>query len=55
MGRGEAWEAPAGMSWKHFPVTPGEVKAELIREGNIELSLASPDPITNNPFRQLKS
>jgi hypothetical protein len=55
VGRGEAWDAPAGMSWKHFPVIPGEVKAELIRDGKVKLSLASPDPITDKPFRQLKS
>ncbi len=55
VGRGDAWEAPAGMSWKHFPVTPGEVKAEVARGGRVVLSLESPDPITDRPCEQMKS
>jgi hypothetical protein len=60
VGRGEAWDAPAGMSWRHFPVTPGPVWVELLRRTwygrqQVVLNLESPDPITDRPFRQLKS
>ena len=54
-GRGEEWDAPAGMSWKHFPVTPGPVSAELLRGGKVALRLDSPEPITDHPFRQINS
>lgn len=50
-GRGE-YDAPAGLFYHHFPVTPGEVKAEVIRDGNIELVVQSPEPISDRPFRQ---
>jgi len=60
VGRGEAWEAPAGMSWKQFPVTPGPVRAELSRRtwygrSELLLTLESPDPITDRPCEQMKS
>jgi hypothetical protein len=59
-GRGDAWEAPAGMSWRHFPVTPGPLRVELSRPKSsglqeVVLSLNSPEPITDKPFRQMKS
>jgi hypothetical protein len=53
--RGDAWDAPAGLSWKHFPVTPGAVKAEVLRGGKVVQSLESPDPITDRPCEQMKS
>ncbi len=50
-GRGE-YDAPAGLFHQHFPVTAGDVKVELIRDGNIELVVKSPEPVTDRPFRQ---
>ena len=59
-GRGEEWDAPAGLSWKQFPVTPGPLKVELLRRNwhgrrHVVLSLESPEPITDRPFRQTNS
>jgi len=54
-GRDAEWEAPAGLSFKHFPVTPGPVVAELLRGGEVQIRLESPDPITDRPFRQINS
>ncbi len=56
-GRGAEWEAPAGLSWKQFPATPGPVVAELVRSNwlflpRVELHLESPEPITDRPFRE---
>lgn len=50
-GRGE-YEAPAGMFVKQFPVTPGPVSAELIRNNSVQLRVESPEPVTGLPFRQ---
>lgn len=56
-GRDAEWEAPAGMSWKQFPATPGPVVAELVRSNwlflpKVELRLESPEPITDHPYRE---
>ncbi|HLS28167.1 MAG TPA: endo-1,3-alpha-glucanase family glycosylhydrolase [Opitutales bacterium] len=50
-GRGE-YDVPAGLHFQQFPVTPGEVKAELIRNGKVELVVESAERITDRPFRQ---
>lgn len=59
-GRGEEWDAPAGLSWKQFPVTPGPLKVELLRRTwygrrHVVMILESPEPITDRPFRQTNS
>jgi hypothetical protein len=46
------WEAPAGMSFKRFPLTPGPVSVELVRGGKVEVHLENPDPVSERPFRQ---
>ena len=46
------WEAPAGMSFKRFPLTPGPVSVELVRDGKVEVRLDSPEPVSDRPFRQ---
>lgn len=51
-GRAAEWEAPAGMSWKQFPVTPGPVVAEVVRDGKMAVHLESPEPITARPYRE---
>jgi hypothetical protein len=59
-GRNAEWQAPAGMSWKQFPATPGPVIAELLRSKwlfipRVELRLESPEPITDHPYREQNS
>ena len=56
-GRDAEWQAPAGMSWKQFPLKPGAVVAELTRRNalgipRVELRLESPEPITDRPYRE---
>ena len=51
-GRDAQWDAPAGMSFRQFPLTPGPVSAELVRAGHVVLRLDSPEPITDRPFRE---
>ena len=51
-GRNISYEAPAGLSRKKFPLAVGPVRAELIRDGKTEISLESPEPITDRPFRE---
>lgn len=46
------WQAPAGMSFKRFPLTPGPVSVELVRDGKVEIRLESPEPVSDRPFRQ---
>jgi hypothetical protein len=52
VGRGAEWDAPAGMSHRQFPLTPGPVVAELLRDGKVVTRLESPEPITGRPFRE---
>ncbi|MFA6294335.1 MAG: endo-1,3-alpha-glucanase family glycosylhydrolase [Victivallales bacterium] len=54
-GRDATWDAPAGLSWKQVPLTPGPVVAELLRGGKSVLQLNSPDPVTSHPFREQHS
>lgn len=46
------WQAPAGMSFKRLPLTPGPVSVELVRDGRVEVRLDSPEPVSDRPFRQ---
>ena len=54
-GRDAEWQAPAGMSYKQFPLTPGSVSAEIVRDGKVAVRLDSPEPITDRPFREQNS
>ena len=38
--------------FRQFPVTPGPVIVEVVRDGKVVLRLESPEPITDRPFRQ---
>ena len=38
--------------FRQFPVTPGPVIVEVVREGKVVLRVESPEPITDRPFRQ---
>lgn len=51
-GRDAEYEAPAGFFRRQFPVTPGPVAAELVRDGGTVLRLESPEPVTDRPFRE---
>ena len=51
-GRDIEYEAPAGMHVRQFPVIPGSVIAEVMRDGKVAVRLESPEPITDRPFRQ---
>lgn len=51
-GRSESYEAPAGLFVKQFPLTAGEVAAEVVRDNKVALSVVSPDPITDKPWRE---
>ena len=57
VGRDAEWDAPAGMSWKQFPLTPGPVAVEVVRRNMLGVSrvdcrLESPEPVTDRPFRE---
>jgi hypothetical protein len=52
---GEAtWVAPAGMSYKQFPLLAGPVSVEWSRDGFVSdvNTLVLPDPVSDKPFRQ---
>lgn len=51
-GRNAEFDAPAGLHVREFPLVPGPVSAELLRDGHVVLRLDSPEPITDRPFRQ---
>ena len=51
-GRDAEFDAPAGLSFRQFPLVPGPVSAEVLREGKVVLRLDSPEPITDRPFRE---
>ncbi len=51
-GRAIDFEAPAGFHRRQFPVTSGPLVAELVRDGQVQLRLESPEPITDAPFRE---
>lgn len=50
-GRGIAYDAPAGMSFRQFPVTPGSVAATVARNGKKVVEVVAPEVITDRPFR----
>lgn len=50
-GRNVTWKAPAGLSYHQLPLTPGAVVAEVLRHGKVVVSLASPEYVTDRPFR----
>jgi hypothetical protein len=52
LGRSEGYQAPAGLYVKQFPVTPGPVIVQIIRNGKVTLNVESPDPITDKPWRE---
>ncbi|MFW6107394.1 MAG: endo-1,3-alpha-glucanase family glycosylhydrolase [bacterium] len=52
IGRGAEWDAPAGLSRKQFPLEPGPVAVELVRDGEVAIRLECPEPVTDRPFRQ---
>ncbi len=51
-GRSIQYEAPAGLHVEQFPITPGPVIAEVVRDGKVAVRLESPEPITDRPFRE---
>lgn len=51
-GRDHEYEAPAGFHRAAFPLTPGPVIAEIVRNGSVSTHLESPEPITDRPFRE---
>lgn len=46
------YTAPAGLHFKQFPLRVGPVKAVVVRNGREVLSLSSPEPITDKPYRE---
>jgi len=50
-GREVEYDAPAGLHSQQFPLKPGPVIAELLREGKALKRIESPEPITDRPFR----
>lgn len=54
-GRPESWDAPAGLTWKQVPLRVGPVTAEVIRDGTVFVHLASPEPVTDRPYREQQS
>jgi hypothetical protein len=50
-GTDATWDAPAGLSVRHLPVTPGAVSAGLLRAGEVQQRLELPEPVTDRPFR----
>lgn len=59
-GRNTEWDAPAGLSWRQVPLTPGPVAAELLRRNwhgrrQVVLRLDSPEPVTERPYREQHS
>lgn len=45
------WDAPAGMSFKQFPLVPGPVALELLRGGKTVIHLDNDEPVGAWPFR----
>lgn len=50
-GRGDEFEAPAGLHVRQLPPTPGSVSVELHRAGSVVMKLDSPERITDLPYR----
>ena len=51
-GREVEYEAPAGKHRRQFPLTPGPITAELVRDGEVVERLEAPEPVTTRPFRE---
>ncbi len=51
-GRGISYQAPAGLSYKQFPLKPGTVSATVSRNGKPAVSVTAPEVVTTLPFRQ---
>lgn len=51
-GRSESYQAPAGLFARQFPLTPGPVSAQVVRDEKIVLQVDSPDPISDKPWRE---
>ena len=51
-GRNIEFDAPAGFFRKQFPLRPGPVSAELVRDGKVLVRFKSPELITDKPFRE---
>lgn len=50
-GADAVWQAPAGLTFKHLPLSPGPVSAELLRDGKVAVRLELPEPVGRRPFR----
>ncbi len=51
-GRDAIYQAPAGLFVKQFPLSPGDVIAQVQRGGKVTLEVKSPDPISDKPWRE---
>lgn len=51
-GRSANYDAPAGLYVKQFPLSAGPVIAQVVRNGKVQLEVASPDPISDKPWRE---
>jgi hypothetical protein len=54
-GRSATYDAPAGLYVKQFPLSAGPVIAQVIRNGKVALTVNSPDPISDKPWREANS
>lgn len=50
-GRDAAYDAPAGLHHRQFPLEAGPVEVQILRDGEVALRLKSPEEITDKPFR----
>ncbi len=46
------YQAPPGLAVKQFPLIVGSVSAQVIRGDELVLTLESPEPITDKPYRE---
>jgi hypothetical protein len=46
------YKAPVGLHVEQFELTPGRVVAEVLRDGKVILTLESPEPVTDRPYRE---
>ncbi|MCK6490339.1 MAG: hypothetical protein L6R48_18850 [Planctomycetes bacterium] len=51
-GRGAERPLAAGLVVERFPLVPGPVAVELVRDGVVALRLESPEPVAAEPFRE---
>ncbi len=50
-GRNVEYKAPVGLHAEQFELTPGRVAAEVLRDGKVVVTLESPEPVTDRPYR----